>query len=83
MALDKNTKITLGGAVVIATAMVSAAVQLHELKAEVRSCWTVEDQQNWADWARKNNPSINVPSPQEIRRMKRGAVLGESMVKMK
>jgi hypothetical protein len=71
MTLSKDTKISIGTAVVMVAALIPAAVQLHNLKVSV---WTVEDQQNWADHARKHNPTINVPEPNEIRRMRRSEI---------
>lgn len=82
MTLDKNTKVTIGsiiaGVVILAPIMITAAVQFSALKGAVQQCWTLEDQQNWADWARRNNPNLHVPEPNEIRRMKRGAARMDS-----
>lgn len=72
MTIDKNTKVTIGAAAAVVSAFAFYAVQFAKLEAAVRQAWTLEDQQNWADWARKNNPSIVVPNPYEIRRMRRG-----------
>lgn len=81
MLLDKNAKITVGGAIVIASALFTAAWQLRELQISVRqmqaTVWTVEDQQNWADTARRLNPSIVVPNPYEVRRMKKVELMGK------
>jgi len=73
--LGRDTKISVGTAGVVFVTLFGALLwgrsQVEEVKGEVRKIWSIEDQQNFADSLRRNNPGVSVPDPYDIRRMRR------------
>lgn len=72
--IGRDSKISVGSAVAVfvtlLTGLIWGRAQFEGFRSDIQKIWTYEDQQNWSDSLRRNNPNVSVPDPLDIRRMR-------------
>lgn len=73
MTIDKNTKVTLGVAVAVCSALLYAGAELHSFKSQLTRFISIEDAQNWTDQFRSMNDGkgVRVPNINDVIRQRR------------